>query len=192
MMERVFRLGLDLDQVVFDYVGGLREFCKKVGKVVPDEEPKSFQLHDCGWFASRKEFVRFHGWAVEEGLYENLELIPGAFESLWRLSDDGVIIDVVTSRFVVPGQHEKVVEQTAKALERNRIPFSNACFLTDKTLYRADLNIDDGPHNIIALENSGMPVITMATSYNEGIGKIRAANWEEAEKLIQNFRKASE
>lgn len=178
-------LGVDLDEVVFQYIEGLRKVLHTKGVVPPSGEPVSYNMSSAGWFSSREDFCKAHGEAVDEGLYTSLELIPGAREKLWELSSAGYQINIITSRFVNPGQHRKVVSQTVEALETHRIPYSNISFLDNKVLQYADAYIDDSPTNLEGLTASGRFVIRKEMAYNVDSPGVRATSWEEIRSILR-------
>lgn len=179
-------LGVDLDEVVFQYIEGLRKYMVEVlGMNPPKDMPHNYSFKVSGWFDSEEEFKRVHGQAVEDGLYYKLDPVPGAIETLWDLSDSGYALNIITSRFVNPGQHERVVIDTARALQKHQVPHSNISFMKDKTLQIADLFIDDGPHNITALRGVGREVVTFDLPYNAHIPGPRVTNWQELRLLLK-------
>lgn len=184
MTVRDVVLGVDLDECVFKYIEGLREFMQVGGVVPPSGEPSSYNMAEAGWFASREAFCKAHGEAVEEGLYTRLSLIEGARDTLWDLSDSGYQINIITSRFVNPGQHQKVVSQTVQALEENRIPYSNLSFLDNKVLQHADAYIDDSPSNVAALVEAGRFVIRKEMAYNVSSPGVSATSWSEIRTIL--------
>lgn len=185
--DRPIVLGVDLDEVVFGYLEGLRARASSLGFSLPRENPRSWCFFESGWFPSREDFVTFHQEAVAHGLYEDLKPLPGAQKTLWDLSSSGYQINIITSRFVVPGQHQEVVRQTAAALDAHHIPYNNLSFLADKVLQHADAYLDDGPRNISALTEAGRPVIAFSMPYNEGIPSFaRVTSWSEAREILRN------
>lgn len=179
-------LGVDLDEVVFKYNEGLREFVYDAfGIVVPDEDPSHYDFVSAGWFDSLEDFKKYHGFAVDTGLYARLEVYPEAVETLRDLAKSGYTINIITSRFVNPGQHRKVVQDTVDALDSNRIPYHNISFMSDKTLQRADAFIDDAPHNINGLEEHGQFVIRQVRNHNLDAGGIPAHDWREIREILR-------
>jgi 5'(3')-deoxyribonucleotidase len=178
-------LGVDLDEVVFKYLKGLREYTGRNGAPLPLIDPEHFSLTRSGWFTSDEEFKRIHGEAVAEGLYANLKLYEEAAEVLRDLSRSGYRINIITSRFVNPGQHEIVVRDTARALEENDIPYSNLSFLSNKTKMLMDAYIDDGPHNLEPLIDLGRFTITFDQTYNQFVWGPRANNWREVREILR-------
>lgn len=181
-------LGVDLDEVVYRYTSGFRNWLEyRHGFTLPPEDPKSWSLKESGWFAQEEDFAKFHGQAVNEGLYEQLETLPQARETLWELSDAGYQLNIITSRFVNPGQHQRVVAQTVKALDRDRIPYSNLSFLGNKVLQQADAYLDDSPKNIKGLKEAGREVIIFTMAYNKALEGRRADTWGEARAHLRDL-----
>lgn len=181
-------VAVDLDEVVYRYCDGLRDWLRiERGIVVPDEEPSSWSMSEAGWFNSTEEYQAAHGEAVDDGLYTKLELYPDAAKTLWGMSKAGYSLNIITSRFVLPGQNQKVVEQTVQALDRDRIPYDNISFLSDKTLQFADAYIDDSPRNVSALLDCGRFVICRTMSYNQATeAPVRATTWAETRQILRD------
>lgn len=179
-------LGVDLDEVVFGYISGFRDWLREsLDLDIPEQTPDTWSLCDSGWFATEEEFHRIHGEAVNAGLYENLKVLSGAKKHLRQLSMSGYDINIITSRFVNPGQHKRVVSQTVAALDANHIPYNNLAFLSNKTLMLADAYIDDSPNNIKRLHDAGRFVIAFDMPYNQGLqASARATNWDEVRAIL--------
>jgi hypothetical protein len=131
MSTSPFVLGLDLDGVCADYTGGFRRFVAEHRGVAPETlpDPVDWDWALCGWdIASRDEYLDLHARAVNAGLFRDLQPLPGVSAALWRLSDAGVHIRVITHRLVVNGGHGAAAGDTVTWLERHRIPFRDLCF----------------------------------------------------------------
>lgn len=178
-------LAVDLDEVCFDYLGGLRARLEAKGLIIPAGKNTSWSLMKSGWVESEEEYKRHHAEAVLEGLYKGLAVLPGAKENMKDLSSSGYELNIITSRFVIPGQHEIVVRETAEALDEARLPYSNIMFQRNKVRFLADAYLDDGPHNIEALRQAGRYVIKMNQLYNMYLGGPEADNWYEARQLLR-------
>jgi 5'(3')-deoxyribonucleotidase len=178
-------LGVDLDEVVFRYLRGLREATARKGRVLPTIDPDQFSLTKSGWFASDEEFKQIHGEAVAEGLYAGLETYENASPVLRDLARSGYEVNIITSRFVNPGQHEIVVRDTARALEANDIPYSNLAFLSNKTKSLMDAYIDDAPHNLEPLIALDRYTVTFDQTYNKHIPGARANNWLHLREILR-------
>jgi 5'(3')-deoxyribonucleotidase len=178
-------LGVDLDEVVFRYLKGIRDYSGRNGAPLPLVDPQQFSLTKSGWFASDEEFKRIHGEAVAKGLYANLEMYENASPVLRDLARSGYRVNIITSRFVNPGQHEIVVKDTARALEANDIPYSNLSFLSNKSMMLMDGYVDDAPHNLEPLIALDRYTVTFDQTYNKHIPGARAANWLELREVLR-------
>jgi 5'(3')-deoxyribonucleotidase len=188
-----FVLGVDLDGVCADYTEGFRvhvaEALGKDPRELPD--PRTWELTQAGWgIKDTEHYYMLHQQAVHNHLFATMREIPGASDVLWRLSDAGVHIRVITHRLLLNGDHALVVSDTVKWLQaprsdgRSRIPYRDLAFLSDKTGVGADLYIDDAPHNIAALRKAHRDVICFAQPYNTDVGGLRAANWDDVERIV--------
>lgn len=178
-------LGIDLDECVYYYLRGLRLSSGRNGAALPLIDPDHFSLTKSGWFTSDEDFKRVHGKAVDEGLYAGLEVLPFASEVLHDLTKSGYEINLLTSRFVNPGQHERVVADTARSLEINDIPYSSLSFVSNKTRSLMDGYLDDAPHNLEPLIALGRYTITFNQSYNQHIPGARANDWLHVREILR-------
>ena len=118
-------------------------------------------------------------------MFRTMPLIEGAADALWRLSDAGVWIRIITHRLYVHWGHEKAVADTAAWLDDKKIPYRDLCFLAAKPQVEADVYIDDAPHNVEQLRSAGNTVIMFEHPYNRGLdGGPRAAGWPEVEEIV--------
>jgi hypothetical protein len=113
-----------------------------------------------------------------------MPVLDGAADALWRLSDAGVWIRIITHRLYVNWSHATAIADTVEWLDRVRIPYRDICFMGDKPEVGADLYIDDGPHNVEALREVGNRVIIFDAPYNQHLGGTRARTWTECEQLV--------
>jgi len=111
-------------------------------------------------------------------------VMPGAAEALWRLSDAGIWIRIITHRLYVHWGHAKAVGDTAAWLDVHRIPYRDMCFLGAKPQVEADAYIDDAAHNIVALREAGNTVIVFDQPYNRDLEGPRAHTWGEVETIV--------
>lgn len=182
-------IGVDLDGVSAGYIDGLRQSIaqergyspEEVGKYLPEIHHYDFS----DWTELGQDFVTFHTEAVDRGLYAGLQMIEGASETLWKLSDEGHHIRVITKRFVKNGQHGKVVADTAKWLDTMNIPYRDLAFLGKKTDLYADIYIDDAPSNIQAFREANRNFIIFDAPYNQDELGWRADDWEDVYDYIQ-------
>lgn len=184
-------LALDLDGVVADYVPTIKKItAERFGVSLADlTDPKTYSLQESGWgFTPDMTYFQVHADAVEEHeLYANLPVMPGAVESVKALAAQGVSIHIITSRFVVHGQHRKVVSQTVEWLDKIDLPYNDISFLKNKASVKASLFVDDAPSNVYSIRESGSEVLVFEASYNHDVPGPRASNWNEAYDFIVDY-----
>lgn len=183
-----FVFGVDLDGVCADYTLGFRDFCAERLGVAPETLPLERSWDFREWGFDQAKFEEMHAAAVTEGrILANLEPIEGAAESLWRLSDAGVWIRIVTHRLYVNWGHSAAAGDTVDWLDRAKIPYRDLCFMGAKRDVGADAYIDDGPHNIEALRAAGRTAIIFDQPYNQDLGGLRASSWNQVEEIVYDL-----
>ena len=184
-----FTLGLDLDGVTGDYEAQLREFAARTTGRSLSTYPQaaSWDMVACGWFDSQQQFLDTHAAAVNDGMFARMKAMNGASKALHELSDEGVRIRVITHRLLLSGAHRRVVSDTVAFLDDADIPYSDLCFVTDKTTVGCDVLLDDAPHNITAARAAGVPTIAFDQLYNRELPGPRAMDWADAKRQIHEF-----
>ena len=184
-MDRTYVLGVDLDGVCGDYTAAFRSVVASELGVEEASLPLERSWDFAEWGLSADEFERLHHLAVtEHRMMRWMPVIAGAAESLWRLSDAGVRIRVITHRLYVNWSHATAIADTVEWLDRVRIPYRDICFMGDKPEVGADLYVDDAPHNVEALREAGNRVILFDAPYNQGVPGTRALDWTECEQMV--------
>ncbi len=183
-----FVLGVDLDGVCVDYNTAFRAAVARHRGMDPEDLTMEVTWDFAEWGLDREGFLDHHHRAVtEDGLFRNAPPIEGASDTLWRLSDAGIWIRIITHRIVANWSHARVVGDTVAWLDDARVPYRDICFLGQKPEVEADAYIDDAPHNIEALRDSGNTVIVFDQPYNRGIEGLRAMNWDEVELIVADL-----
>ena len=184
-MATGFVLGVDLDGVCGDHTAAFRAVVAKDRGVDPATLPTERQWDFVEWGLSAGEFDRLHRIGVlEHRMFRNMPVMPGAAEALWRLSDAGVWIRIITHRLGVNWGHQIAVSDTVAWLDDAGIPYRDICFLGAKPEVEADCYVDDGPHNVEALRADGNTVIVFDAPYNRHLDGPRALDWAEVEALV--------
>lgn len=180
-----FVLGVDLDGVCADHTEAFRRVVAAARGVEPSTLGLQRSWDFTEWGIDRHEFERLHRLAVlEHRMFRTMPVVPGAAEALWRLSDAGVWIRLITHRLITNWGHAVAVADTVEWLDEAGIPYRDLCFLGDKPRVEADLYIDDAPHNIEALRASGAETVVFTQPYNASLAGPRAAGWAEVEELV--------
>jgi len=184
-MADSFILGVDLDGVCADYTAGLRRIAADILAVPESQLPLERSWDFREWGLTPAAYEEIHLVAVtEHRLLRELPVIADAADALWRLSDSGVWIRIITHRLYVNWGHAIAVSDTVTWLDEARIPYRDICFLGAKPEVEADLYIDDGPHNVEALIAGGNEVIVFDQPYNRHVEGVRATTWLEIEELV--------
>lgn len=180
-----FVFGVDLDGVCAQHTLAFRKIVAQE-KGVPEE---SLTL-ECGW--------GFQEWGFEEGDFEayhrravaehrmlaDMPAMPGASKALWRLSEAGVWIRIITHRLYTNWDHAIAAGDTAEWLDKAKIPYRDLCFVGGKSAVDAHVYIEDAPHNVEALRAEGRTVIVFDQPYNRDLDPPRATSWEEVEAMV--------
>jgi 5'-nucleotidase len=180
-----FIFGVDLDGVCAEYTGALREVVAADQGRDPAELPEPTTWDFAEWGLDRERFEQIHRQAVmHHRIFRTMPAMAGVAAVLWRLSDAGIWIRVITHRLAVNWGHALAVSDTVEWLDGHGIPYRDLCFLGAKPQVEADLYIDDAPHNVKALREQGNDVIVFDAPYNRHIDGPRAHDWYEVEALV--------
>jgi 5'-nucleotidase len=191
-------IAVDLDNTSAEYTHGLRS---KVGKLL-GISPADFQtafpvvtdyaMWNNGWTGmdTKEKYFALHTQAVEDGLFEDLVPYDGVSKTLWKFHSQGHFIRIVTARFLKPGDRYTVMETTSKFLDAHDIPVDDIAFTARKVEVMADVYIDDSPSNIKNLTAAGRTVIIYHQEYNKDLDGLRAHNWEDVERIINELAAA--
>ena len=178
--------GVDLDGVCGDFSAAFRAVVAEDLGVTAESLPPRQHWDFSEWGIRDEEHFRvLHRRAVlEHRVFRTMPVIEGCPETLWRLSDAGVWIRIITHRLYVNWGHQEAVSDTVAWLDEHGVPYRDLCFLGAKPEVDADLYVDDAPHNIDALRAAGNEVIAFAQPYNADVGGMRAETWEEIESIV--------
>ena len=92
-----FILGVDLDGVCGQHTESFRQIVSKELGVTEESLPLERSWDFSEWGFGPDDFERLHRVAVmEHRMFRHMEVVPGCAEALWRLSDAGVWIRIVT------------------------------------------------------------------------------------------------
>ncbi len=184
-MAQPFILGVDLDGVVGDHTRRFRDIMADIRGVDPESLPLERSWDFAEWDLDLDQYSAYHHQAVMD--YDMLATMPvldGAADTLWRLSNAGVWIRIITHRLYVNWSHAKAITDTATWLDRHSIPYRDLCFVGDKPEVQANAYVDDAPHNIVRLRDAGNMVIVFDQPYNRDLAGPRAHSWAELEEIV--------
>ncbi len=174
-------LGVDLDGVCGDYEDAFRRSVAARNGWAPEDLPPQTTMDAYSeWGLTFEQFQDAHRVAVaEDRIFRTMAPLPGVSEALWRLSDAGVWIRVITARLLFNGVHEASAADTAYWLDANDIPYRDLCFINTKPDVGADLYVDDSPGNVVSLREAGRATIVFDQPYNRHLPGPRATSWHD-------------
>ena len=180
-----FVLGVDLDGVCAQHTVAFRRIVAREKGVPEDSLTLECSWGFEEWGFDEGDFEKYHKQAVvEHRMLANMPAMPGASKALWRLSEAGAWIRIITHRLYTNWDHAIAAGDTAEWLDKAKIPYRDLCFVGGKTAVDAHVYIEDAPHNIEALRAEGRTVIVFDQAYNRHLDPPRAATWEEVETLV--------
>jgi 5'(3')-deoxyribonucleotidase len=190
MNENSFVLGVDLDGVVGDFYGAMRNIAaewlgRPAGSLTGDV---GFGLAEWG-IDEFGGYDRLHRFAVtQRNLFRDMVPIREAPATLRKLSSRGIRIRIITHRLFLKYFHRESVTQTVEWLDNYDIPYWDLCFMNDKDAVGAHVYIDDSPANVISLREHGCRTIVFTNSTNRDLPGPRAGDWREVEQLVMEAR----
>lgn len=187
-------LGLDIDGVQADYESAFRHKVAQYLGVDPATigPQTDWSFVRSGWpIRSDEHFRTLHAAAVRDGMFRQMDEIPGASRAIWAMSDAGVHVRIVTHRLCAKGTHAAAGTDTILWLDEHNIPYRDLTFVADKPAVLADVYVDDAPHNVEALRAAGAYVICFDQLYNRHVPGPRARDWSEVVELVAEYAKAN-
>ncbi len=180
-----FILGVDLDGVCGDHTEAFRQVVAAEQGVDPATLSPQTSWNFYEWGLDDDSFLELHRKGVlEHRMFATMPVIEGVADALWRLSDAGVWIRLITHRLYTNWGHAIAVADTVTWLDTAGIPYRDLCFLGQKPQVEAHVYVDDAPHNVEALRAEGNEVIVFDQPYNRAVEGPRARDWAEVEQLV--------
>lgn len=111
-------IGIDLDDVTFDFSGAFSRAAEKTGVIMkPLDDWTSYAAYrDAG--LTEEQFFKI---IIDQNVIEDALPCPGAIEAINRMKASGATVAFVTSR----GYHPRALPSTIAALERHGIPYDD-------------------------------------------------------------------
>ena len=177
-----FVLGVDLDGVCGDHAAAFRTVVAAEWGVEAESLPAAGDVELPRVGPDRRRVRRAAPRAVlDHRMFRTMPPVEGVAEALWRLSDAGVWIRLITHRLYANWGHAVAVGDTVAWLDEVGIPYRDLCFLGHKPEVEADAYVDDAPHNVDELRAAGNTVVVFDQPYNRDLAGPRAAGWAEVE-----------
>ncbi len=187
-------VGIDIDGVLADYVGGLVTFLnRRLGtrfsteQVVRPNVGRSLDLAPVTYQALKREFR-------DSGLEgAGCSPVPGAIGFVQHLARQSYYICLLTGR---PGHaYRRLVPDTLEWLERHGVPFHYCLFDARKTdrlirmVHREQLVafIEDSPEQALRIAELGVPVWLRRTPYSGGVSHPDVRYFDDFDALRAEF-----
>ncbi len=179
-------LGVDLDGVCGDHTAAFRQVVALERRIDPAGLPPQTSWDFAEWDIDEPEFERLHRAAIlDHRFFRSMPVVDGCADTLWRLSDAGVWIRLITHRLYTNWGHAVAVADTVSWLDDHGIPYRDLCFLGHKPQVEAHAYIDDAAHNVDALrQDPDALVIVFDQPHNRHVAGPRARSWAEVEDLV--------
>lgn len=185
-----FRIGVDIDDVVSDYVRAMVLHYNKVyGTGYSYNDIKYWNLYETLVELETAEGMKaFLDSYVYHPDFENIPAVTDAVDSIKLLIEDGHEIYFITSRT------SKSIDRTYKWLAKHGLPIERVFFNKDKGWLaqhlKLDFHIDDGVHNLQSV-HEGSPdtaLILFNRPWNAGVSlpmlHDRVSRWSEILEII--------
>lgn len=172
------RVGVDIDGVLYPFVD---QFAKWLGVHPLPVDRWEFFLD---WGLTAEAFVGECGKAVDGGhLFRAGDPMPGAFDLLWDLREDGHEVILVTARnFGKPGASETA---TREWLDEHKMAYDELHFAEDKTQFNLDWHLDDSPDVVLSFNGTPTNCVVLDAPYNSHIGGRRVLTLDGYRQMIK-------
>ena len=160
-------IGLDLDGVVADYIGGLRVSLGKMRGEDGSTYTTDVHWDLREWNLQDGEYEKLHAYAVEENrIFSTISPLPGAVTGVQQLVDKGFRIRIITNRDTRPCDMTEAVRDTATWLHNHNIPYHDLCFIHPKADAKATIYVDDAPLKLAALQSAECRIVVFDQPWN--------------------------
>lgn len=178
-------IGLDLDGVVYNFVGDLRDWLTALGFKVPEVDPEHFDFENWVWGLSAEELRERCDEGVNAAyLFTGGQFVPGAREGMNTLHQQGHKIHIVTNRYF----GHRSAANTEKWLKEHSVPYDSLTFTKIKGVVDADIYLDDRPANVLGLRSDGKRGVLFDQPWNQDVPGERVHNWDEFVRLVNTPR----
>lgn len=194
MPDKKFRVGVDCDDTLFDFIGRLKEYKEYTAKLnempfinLPDPKSWSFEQQ---WGLSRQGLNDLMLSFARAGGFRELLPIPGAFTVIKNLRAAGHQIAIVTARESWMDNRllrAQVQADTIHSLVSCGFEYDELHFLPEKKNVSVDILLDDAVHHLEAAQLSGLKAVCMTRLHNVEWAGYRVKDWFEFETLINNW-----
>lgn len=164
-------IGIDIDGVVYNWVDQYRRFALEYLGLYDMPEVTTWLFYK-EWGITTPQFLA-HLAAEPRFIYEKGRQVAGAVESLRELSRDHKL-------YALTARPDEAVDVTFDWLLNLGVRWHGIVVGDDKGQLQTDVMLDDGPHNIEALQAQGHPrPIVFDQLWNRHVDAERVTSWAE-------------
>lgn len=187
MRKPLRRIAVDLDGVLYEFVGAIRQYvAEQTGRPL-DSLPYAtcWDFHEHDWGMSTEEFLTLWAQGVSEGrIFWDLAPDPEGVAVLDAARSAGHELVIVTHRAVRGVRLEFIEEATRRWAAEHRVPHDRLIVMQgDKaevaTAHGIDLAIDDAPRHHAEYVAGGIEVWLFDQPWNRHVDGDRVHGWRE-------------
>ena len=184
-----FRLGIDLDGVLYDWHLDMREWVR-ISTGIEYPQPTTWNFSEKEWGMSREEFTNHWHEGVRAGhVFRKQPPLTEGVEVLHRLAKDHDLF-IITSR-LLPGLEDQCRDNTMGWIEEYGIPYDELHLVGHGkseicTDLEIDIMIDDAIHNYedIRKNSRTLPVMLTMPWNKDHLAWDRVDSWTEFEAFV--------
>lgn len=160
------RIGVDVDDVIYDWFGRAHERCEAAG-ITNGVTPSRWEMYDDYGVDLDTWLAVIEMATLDSSLYMG-EPIPGAIQALHQLRDAGHTLHIVTARgFLAHG--DLIRKHTVEWLRAYDVPHDTLTFSKRKSIVQTDVFVDDSWKNVQELVAAGVPTWMVDAPHNQGV-----------------------
>lgn len=181
---KLYEIGIDLDDTLFDFIGGFRRFYAKMRgmgeKYFPD--PTNWDFSKEWGMTDQDELHATMRIFANEGGFQRLAPMSNSLRYMNLLKEDGHTLKIVTSRSdaICSKRYETkrdIQRQTISSLDFYDVEYDELHFVKDKSSVRMDILFDDAPHQLDKVQTVGVHPVCITTSHNTKYQGVKVYDW---------------
>lgn len=192
MTSRTLHVGIDVDGVLADYMGGVAAVGQSMGLAMSGSSsgPTQYGLVEPGWFPDAESASKAMTHLRDSGGLRELALLDtGASAAIRCLRIAGHRVSIVTARhsggrYSRSHGERRIARETIDWLAEHNILPDDVRFERRKSLVDCQIYIDDAPHIIEELRSDGRRAVVYDQPYNRHLSGDRVSSMEEFAELI--------
>ena len=187
---RKLRVAVDMDEVIADsFAKMLRAYNERTGRGLSKEqiEKEGIELMFAPEFLTPEIKSALDDLPHDRAFFADLELVEGSQQALRELSKDFEIF-IASAAMDVPSSFDAKYQWLKRHFPF--VPQSHYIFCGDKSILDADFLVDDRPRHFEHFRGTG--ILFTAPHNAHRPAKLRANNWQDVVRILQEARVARE